>query len=34
MVLGVSGVFKKRWEFMDKDKGSWRVGLWSLGFTA
>ena len=31
MAFRVSGVFKKRWEFMDRDKGSWRFGLWSLG---
>lgn len=30
----VSGVFKKRWGFMDRDKGSWRYGLWSLGLVA
>ena len=34
MAFRVSGVFKKRWEFMDRDKGSWRVGLWSLGLVA
>ena len=34
MAFRVSGVFKKRWGFMDRDKGSWRYGLWSLGLVA